>query len=196
MADSEADIIYAEDDSVVIMESEPIVHVISSVEEVVEQIVPDVESSIVYVNDAILVTEVEVAAEVISAEEEAVVIESIEIGPQGIKGDKGDSGLVTRKTFSYGDATPVIIATMEAGSVVHAVDLSIVTAFDGVGAVLSIGTLADHDLLMGIDQNDPAMEGVYCSSPAYKFNVETVVYLFITPGAGANVGDGMIVISF
>ena len=88
MSNDEAEVIYTDNVSVIVSESEPEVNVIITTEDIPEEILPDVDASVVYVNDeAVIVTESDSVVEVISEEEEEVtVIESIETGPQGPPG--------------------------------------------------------------------------------------------------------------
>jgi hypothetical protein len=84
MVDIDANILYVEKDTTIIVESEAEVNVIISTENVPEQIAIDVDTSV-----EVIVIESDPTVEVISTEEDVTVIESIETGPQGPPGEDG-----------------------------------------------------------------------------------------------------------
>lgn len=88
MSNNEAEVIYTDNVSVIVSESEPEINVIITAEDVPEEVVPDVDTSVIYANDvAVVITEEEPTVQVVSEEEDEVtVIESIEAGPQGPPG--------------------------------------------------------------------------------------------------------------
>lgn len=114
------------------------------------------------------------------------------VGPAGPPGPPG--GSLPTLVFSYGDATPALIGTMSAGTRLFNVRLSIEAAFNGTGADISVGTLASPNLLADSAVIDPAVIAVFEFSPQNLFLVDTSVYLFITPGAGATAGSGSIIL--
>ena len=97
--------------------------------------------------------------------------------------------------FSWGDATPEIIVSMAAGKIVNLASIIIVTPFNDIGATLSLGVLGSPELFMKKTECDPSNQGVYTTSPAYKFLATDTILLFITPGS-ASMGDGKVVINF
>lgn len=97
-------------------------------------------------------------------------------------------------TFAYGDATPALIATILAGTRLFNVRVSIETPFNGTGADISVGTLASPNLIADASVMDPSVAAVFEFSPQDLFLVDTPIYLFITPGAGATTGTGSVIL--
>jgi|GEM_PF-4884772 len=94
--------------------------------------------------------------------------------------------------FDFGDATPTTLCTVAAGKRVLEAEISITTAFNGAGAGLSIGDADSVGNLMPVAFNAPDTAGTYSASPNYLYAVATVVHLYITPGAGATQGNGVV----
>lgn len=112
---------------------------------------------------------------------------------QGPAGPTGPSGAVSPAVaFAYGDATPLLVAALDAGVRVFSIELAINTTFNGAGATLSVGTLANHELFLPATQIDPTAAGIYEASPNLVLVSATDVYLFITPGTGASQGSGSV----
>lgn len=123
---------------------------------------------------------------------DAVIEVTIDAG-QGPSGPTGPAGTATPAyAFSYGDATPALIATLDAGTRVFLVELAIHTAFNGIGAAISIGTLTDVEAFLPSTRVMPALAAVYEASPNLVLGASTPVYLYITPGAGASQGSGSV----
>lgn len=93
--------------------------------------------------------------------------------------------------FSYGDANPALIASLPAGRRVALAQIDVATAFNGIGAALSIGTLGSPGSIMPADDNDPRQVCSYSTTP---MQTATDIYLFITPGSGATAGAGHVLI--
>lgn len=75
-----------------------------------------------------------------------------------------------------------IIATVSDGRRVDEVIVEVTTAFNGA-ATLSVGTQADNEMLMTIDQNDLSTAGTYKIDPAHLFNTggsDTPVKYYLT----------------
>lgn len=190
---SEADVIYTPVDSVVVMEATPAVTVIApAVDEIVEAAGPGTV-------EVVFVTEAAAPIEVVAAAEAVTIIESIEVGPQGIQGVAGTSGTIVTESqtnFAWGDATPAILLAVAAGVTIYGISLVILESFDGNGAALSIGVTGDPDLFMATNECDPKTAGVYSMTPGYKFSMAGTIRLFITPGAGASKGNGIVTIDY
>ncbi len=101
-------------------------------------------------------------------------------------------GDMVEAVFSYGDATPKTLTTLPAGRAVLAVALVLTTAFDGAGAMLSVGDAAAHGRLMAASENDPGVVATYEATPGHVYATETAVNLYITPGDGASAGAGIV----
>ncbi len=110
----------------------------------------------------------------------------------GVLGESAGEPDIPAFFFSYGDATPKSLLTVEAGKRVLEVLVAIEVPFNGVGAALSVGTLADPDRLVPAGMIDPSVAATYEFSPAELFSADTAVFLFITPGSGASAGNGSV----
>jgi hypothetical protein len=104
-------------------------------------------------------------------------------------------GIVFELNFSYGDATPALITSVPIGGMITQVDLILLTPFDGVGAVISVGTELVLDNLMSISQNDLSVASTYITKPGLVCSSLTGVYLHMVQGAGASAGNGVILVS-
>ena len=116
-------------------------------------------------------------------------------GADGSAGANGD-GQYPTVSFAFGDASPAIVMTVNPASAaeVALVQVEIEEAFDGVGAQIAFGTVADPDSLMRADQNDPSELAVYETSPRVRLAGGEQLQLTITPGAGASQGRGKIIL--
>ena len=132
------------------------------------------------------------------------VLEIVTAGPQGARGADGADGSAGANgdgqyptvSFAFGDASPAIVMTVNPASAaeVALVQVEIEEAFDGVGAQIAFGTVADPDSLMRADQNDPSELAVYETSPRVRLAGGEQLQLTITPGAGASQGRGKIIL--
>lgn len=116
----------------------------------------------------------------------------IAIGP-GMIGPRGPSDNVSLP-FSWGDASPSKVITTGVNKIVYGVEIVILTAFDGSGAALSVGDTTDHSRLMSTAQNAPGTVATYQAAPGYKYTSATDINLYITPGAGASAGNGLVIL--
>jgi len=96
--------------------------------------------------------------------------------------------------FAYGDATPAPLMVARAGYRVDAIEVDIDEAFDGAGAALTVGPAADPGQLIEAGLIDPATPASYELSPQVIYADDTPLFLFITPGAGASAGRGVVFI--
>lgn len=111
------------------------------------------------------------------------------VGPPG-----ADGAPSIRHSFSFGDATPFAFATPASGVTLQRCRVIIDTAFNGVGASISVGSSATPDLLMPSSGLLPGVAGSYETSPDLKLNAALALSIFITPGSGASAGAGRIII--
>jgi hypothetical protein len=109
-----------------------------------------------------------------------------------IKGAPG-GGLQAPLNFAYGDASPDVVFTPAVDCELTDLALQITTPFDGVGASLKVGTIADPALLMDTWQNDPGSACIYETSPHQALSAGTAVRLTINPGTGASQGAGQLI---
>ena len=131
---------------------------------------------------------------IISTVPEIAVVTVGEAGPPGPAGPPGSAAGTYQANFAYGDASPAIVATVPAGKVVYAVEIAIVTPFDGDSAALSVGDAGLPGRLMTLIENDPTQRGSSTTAPAYPYASDTDILLTITPGAGASQGNGIVFI--
>lgn len=113
----------------------------------------------------------------------------------GRRGPAGPSGSALPPiSFGYGDATPRLIHAFDAPAMLAELQLVIQQPFDGEGATLRLRT--DTGLvLMNTDQNAPDLAATFETTPAAKLPAGTLLYLDITPGAGATTGAGQILLN-
>jgi len=106
------------------------------------------------------------------------------------------SGDITESlySFAFGDATPANLLNIKANKLIFNVEIVILTAFDGVGATLSVGDTGDNQRLISTSLNNPNVSGTYTATPDYKYNTDTQLKLYINTGSGASVGNGLIII--
>ena len=116
---------------------------------------------------------------------------NIKVVSVGIQGPPG-VGEIAPINFAYGDATPALLTTINAGKRVYTVELILVTAFDGTGAALSVGPLAAPTELMITTENNPGVVASYETNPDLRYASQTAIYLHITPGSGASAGAGQV----
>ena len=84
------------------------------------------------------------------------------------------------KDFSWGDVSSSVITTMRSGLLIRSIYFIVQNAFDGIGAEITIGTVADPDLLLKTTDVDLKTIGNYLISPGYKFFVDTEIKIFNT----------------
>ena len=96
--------------------------------------------------------------------------------------------------FSYGDASPAVITTIQNGKTVFKIDLVIKTAFDGVGASLEVSSEGETGDVMPSSANDPLSIGTYTFNTNLSYVGNKDISLNITPGAGASTGNGLILL--
>jgi len=121
-------------------------------------------------------------------------IQIVTVGEAGPRGATGAAGSDAQMNFAYGDATPAPIVTATASKVVYSVEVIITEAFDGAGAVVTVGDATVADRLMHADENTLTSIGSNTTAPAYNYNVDTPILLSIAPGAGASQGRGVVII--
>lgn len=137
----------------------------------------------------VVVALVEVEGDTVEVTGEAVSL--VEVGLQGPAGLSAP-GAIAPITFAWGDASPVLLATVGAGKHAYVVELIITTAFNGIGAALSVGPLAAPTELMATTDNNPASVASYETNPDKLYGSPTALYLTIIPGSGASAGAGQI----
>jgi hypothetical protein len=96
--------------------------------------------------------------------------------------------------FAWNEASPKFIGLIGPGVVVSKIKMYLLTAFDGIGASLSVGDDGDHNRLMATTDNDPQDAETYIVHPTYSYLTSTMINLYIVPGAGATKGNGTLLI--
>jgi hypothetical protein len=97
--------------------------------------------------------------------------------------------------FQYNDVSPKNVAVIPANAVVSAVDVIVTTAFNDNSATLSMGTMANANLLVNATDTKANIAGTYAAMPGQLFLSDTWTVLTINPGSSST-GSGMIVIYF
>lgn len=106
-----------------------------------------------------------------------------------------DTG-VFELVFFYGDATPKPLFTIEANKRILSISIFITTAFDGIGASLSVGDASNYSSLMATSDILPNIESVWEVTPSVVYGTATPLFLSIVPGSGATAGAGLITITY
>ncbi|GIW32383.1 MAG: hypothetical protein KatS3mg071_2557 [Meiothermus sp.] len=122
----------------------------------------------------------------------------VELVEQGIivmqTGEAGGIAPVLR-TFTFGVPSPMLLHTVQGPTLLAGVELDIRTPFNGVGAQLSIGQPGQPGRFMLAGENDPAFAAQYEVFPNLELAPGEGIYLFITPGAGATQGAGVVILN-
>ncbi|MEY2653571.1 MAG: hypothetical protein RLZZ524_599 [Pseudomonadota bacterium] len=92
---------------------------------------------------------------------------------------------------TYGDATPALVLDVPAGQAVAALIVAIVEAWDGDGAALSLGTMADPGAYMPSAEIELAEADTAFASDAAILGPASI-YVHITPGLNAAHGSARI----
>lgn len=114
-------------------------------------------------------------------------------GPQGPQGPPSDG--IQAIPFAYGDA-PSVVATAPGDGIITIVRVAIETAFDGVGATITVGVLGNTDALMTAAQNEPSEAASYEDVADYPVTAGTAIWLEINGGTGATQGAGVLFVGF
>jgi len=122
----------------------------------------------------------------IVADEVSTIIQTAGVGIAGPPG----AGTPTKLNFAFGDATPALIATAYANKHIIRIDILINTAFNGVNAAITVGDTGDNASIVSAEQLDLTTVGTYQINPNKVYGSNTIVNLYITPGAGASTGTG------
>lgn len=119
----------------------------------------------------------------------------VSVGTQGPVGATGPSGSSAPPVnFSFGDASPMVVSSGQPAQMILQITVNVVTAFNGLGASLSIGTLASPSLYVDSAQLDLAVESEFEINVGKSIAAATDIVATITPGAGATTGYGWILI--
>lgn len=122
------------------------------------------------------------------------LVRVIRVSQRGLRGATGETEPAIY--FDYGDATPAILFTPDADKVMRAISLLVLTAFNGTGAKVSIGTQAAPELLMDEDESNLSVVSTYETSPGETIPSGTPLKAFITPGLGATAGRCMVLFEY
>ena len=106
----------------------------------------------------------------------------------------GTSGLVP-VAFTFGDATPKIIATLSVPMLISEAEIGVTVPFNGTSPALSLGVVGAPQSLIAANQTDPLTAVQYTTSPNLFYPAGTQIILTIVPGAGCTQGAGVVVIS-
>lgn len=96
--------------------------------------------------------------------------------------------------FSFGDATPNQILIADVNQLIKTVAISILTPFDGVDPMVSVGDSVNPQRLMpfsAIDPSDAATEWEY--TPNHRYSSATPILLTLVPD-GSTQGNGVVYI--
>jgi hypothetical protein len=160
-----------------------------------EQVVIEFDEYEIAIEEATSVEVIEETTVVVAEETGVIILELGEPGPSGPVGPQGGAGTPRIEVpFSFGDATPAVLFTAEAGKLIERVTLFIEVPFDGLDPMLTIGDAGESERLMDVTENDPQAEAAYQVTPNLRYDTDTQILLFITPGLGASQGSGLVVV--
>lgn len=114
-------------------------------------------------------------------------------GPQGPKGAPGST--IPPVYFAYGDAPSVRWTATDAG-LLTGVRVIIRVAFNGVGPTIEVGVNADVDAALPAMYNDPTAVQEFENTPDIQMAAGDTVTLTISPGIGATLGSGVLLLEF
>jgi hypothetical protein len=97
--------------------------------------------------------------------------------------------------FQYNNVSPKNVAIIPANAVVSSIDVIVTTPFNDANSTLSLGTVANTNLLLNSTDSKPNISGTYAAMPGQLFLSDTWTVLTINPGSSTT-GSGMIVIYF
>ncbi|MCX7741061.1 MAG: hypothetical protein N2047_08570 [Meiothermus sp.] len=143
---------------------------------------------------ALELTQIEVV-EVGIDRETVLTLPEVELVEQGIllvQPEGGAAEATLRQSFGYGMPSPVLLYTATAPKLLAALELDLRIPFNGSGAQLSVGQPGQPQRFMTPAENDPAFAAQYEVFPNLELAPGEAVYLFITPGAGATQGAGVV----
>jgi hypothetical protein len=121
-----------------------------------------------------------------------LIVQETEQGPPGPPGSSG-SGAALVQAFSWGDASPAIITTVLANKTVFKVEIIILVGFDTLSTI-TVGDSTNTSRLLDASSVDAQNLGTYQTNPDFKYLANTAVNIYITPGIGNTVGNGLILI--
>jgi hypothetical protein len=111
-------------------------------------------------------------------------------GAKGAPGSGSGSSSGVYAPFSWGDASPSLVYVVLQNSLLVSATILLRTAFNGAGAVLSLGLSGDPQAFVPPSAVDPGTAAEYETYPDTLLAAGTQILLFITPGVGANQGAG------
>lgn len=118
------------------------------------------------------------------------------LGGQGIQGRPGQpGGSIPPIDFAFGDAAHAVWTPQAAGLLTYA-RIIVREPFNGTGAAIVVGTLAQPDAAMPSYFNDPKQANEYENTPDIRLAAGESIYLTITPGTGATAGAGTLLLGF
>lgn len=94
------------------------------------------------------------------------------------------------KEFTKDSVSPLLMGYAASGSRAIRASVKFDPAFDGASPQLSMGDVSNHERLLSAAEADPAVAGLYSSTPLYRFPGLTPVYLYFDWG-GSTAGEGV-----
>lgn len=98
--------------------------------------------------------------------------------------------------FEWNNATVRLIGTIPAGRVAARVRIILTTAFADPTSTVTVGTLADPDLLLEAGDSALYLGGEFEKATQELFASSTGLYLTIAAGGGESAGAGFVVIEY
>lgn len=102
-----------------------------------------------------------------------------------------------QEVVNFNSVSPLTIFTPPAGVTIRTVTVEVETAFDGVGAQLSVGITGNTALYMGTTDNELNTVAVFELTPYNEQGITpSPVIITFAPGSGATVGSARVTVEY
>ena len=96
--------------------------------------------------------------------------------------------------FHQADATPALICSVPANTVISKVELSILSAFNGTAPTISVGMASGYNDLMATTDNNPGVLSNWSVEPGVEYTSAEDIYVSVNAGSGS-AGYALVVVS-
>jgi hypothetical protein len=143
--------------------------------------------TLVVVNDpSITVVIADTSSTVVANDPQVTVVNVVQ------KGDPGGIVVIPTVRAVFNAISPVFITTLAIGTVISSATVNILSPFDGIGALVTVGTLSMSDQFVKNNDVDILAAAVNLVPINQKLLADTSIYLFLNPGTVATSGEVLI----